>query len=40
MEKLTITKSNKNLMASLDALNDLLFIMGLIGVKGFTGERK
>ena len=27
-------------MASLDALNDLLFIMGLIGVKGFTGERK
>ena len=25
---------------SLDALNDLLFIMGLIGVKGFTGERK
>ena len=40
MEKLTITKSNKNLSASIDSLNDLLFIMGLIGVKGFAGERK
>ena len=40
MEKLTITKINKNLAASMDSLNDLLFIMSLIGVKGFTGERK
>ena len=40
ISKLTITKTNENLQQSLDALNNLLYIMGLIGVKGFSGERK